>query len=198
MLIPYRLRSDTVFKGLSQNTLLVTVCKKASAFVPEKVWHHGSRGIQVFSTMYRTGSPTILYSQKALKAFVENDSRDAVFTWPCTSSLDGSSTVPFSMERVAASYAIWQMTSEIEQSIAICLMTQGDEVLESSMIKVAVRKKRKLGGDEERTQDRSTRLQAIPLKFVSNFIDVKPVCTTGRVASDDLIQQMEGLDFNVA
>ncbi|KAI3633538.1 hypothetical protein MIR68_008485 [Amoeboaphelidium protococcarum] len=107
-------RSDTVFKGLSQNTLLTTECKKASAFVLEKLWHHGSRGIQVFSTVQRTGSPTILYSQRALKAFVENDSRDAVLTWPCSSSLDGSSTVPFSMERVAASYTIRQMTSEIK------------------------------------------------------------------------------------
>ncbi|KAI3644332.1 hypothetical protein MP228_010496 [Amoeboaphelidium protococcarum] len=85
---------------------------------------------------------------RALKAFVENDSRDAVFTWPCTSDQGGSSTVPFSMERVAASYTILQMTGEIKQSIAICLMTQGDDVLESSLMKVA--------GEQQRTPSNVT------------------------------------------
>ncbi|KAI3630085.1 hypothetical protein MIR68_011520 [Amoeboaphelidium protococcarum] len=60
-----------------------------------------------------------------------------------------------------------------------------------------VGKKRKLGDDEERKQARSAKLRAIAPKFISDFVDGQPVYTTVRVASEELIRQMEALDIEV-
>ncbi|KAI3635361.1 hypothetical protein MIR68_006927 [Amoeboaphelidium protococcarum] len=209
-------RSDTIFQDRSQNFILATECKKASAFAADKLWHHGSRGIQTFSTMYRTGCPTILFSQKAFKLFVENESRNAVLTWPVSSDQDTTGSVPFSLDMVAASYSVEYMSSNIKKVIAICLMASVSDGLDSTLKKAAAEKmtpvknsvftskdaqtgeqggkKRKLGGDKEWKLVRSARLRAVTPKFISGFVDELPVYTTIRVGSDDLIQQMAALD----
>ncbi|KAI3643694.1 hypothetical protein MP228_009858 [Amoeboaphelidium protococcarum] len=207
-------RSDTIFQDRSQNFILATECKKASAFVADKLWHHGSRGIQTFSTMYRSGCPTILFSQKAFKLFVENESRNAVLTWPVSSGQDTTCSVPFSLDMVATSYSVEYMSSNIKNVIAICLMASGADGLDSTLKKAGaeqmtpvknsvftsndaqtgeqVGKKRKLGGDEEWKLVRSARLRAVTPKFISGLVDEQPVYTTVRVASDDLIQKDGG------
>ncbi|KAI3640877.1 hypothetical protein MIR68_001755 [Amoeboaphelidium protococcarum] len=106
-------RSDTVFKGWSGNSLLATECKNASAFPTDKLWHHGSRGIQTISTMYRSGCPTILYSQKAFKVFVESESRDAIYTWPFGDSVSADNRESYSRQKVAHFYSVQQITSVI-------------------------------------------------------------------------------------
>ncbi|KAI3640843.1 hypothetical protein MIR68_001721 [Amoeboaphelidium protococcarum] len=120
-------QSDTIFKGFSGNPLLATKAKRAAAFPVSKLWHHGSRGIQTLCTLYRTGCPTILCSQKCFKVFVENDSRDAIFTWPFDSGNSNQNDEPYSRERVARSYTLQVMTSVIMQVITICLLACGED-----------------------------------------------------------------------
>ncbi|KAI3638399.1 hypothetical protein MIR68_003528 [Amoeboaphelidium protococcarum] len=131
-------QSDTIFKGLSGNPLLATEAKRAAAFPVSKLWHHGSRGIQTLCTLYRTGCPTILYSQKCFKVFVENDSRDAIFAWPFDSGNSNQNDEPYSRERVARSYTLQVMTSVIMQVITICLLACGEDDLISSSNPMAV------------------------------------------------------------
>ncbi|KAI3639761.1 hypothetical protein MIR68_002075 [Amoeboaphelidium protococcarum] len=131
-------QSDTTFKGFSGNPLLATEAKRAAAFPVSKLWHHGSRGIQTLCTLYRTGCPTILYSQKCFKVFVENDSRDAIFAWPFDSGNSNQNDEPYSRERVARSYTLQVMTSVIMQVITICLLACGEDDLISSLNPMAV------------------------------------------------------------
>ncbi|KAI3646211.1 hypothetical protein MP228_009139 [Amoeboaphelidium protococcarum] len=196
-------RSDTIFQDRSQNFILATECKKASAFVADKLWHHGSRGIQTLSTMYRTGCPTILFSQKAFKLFVENESRNSVFSWPVSSGQDTTGSVPFSLDMVAASYSVDVfdgLDSTLRKAGAEQMTPVKNSVFTSKDAQTGeqVGKKRKLGGDEEWKLVRSARLRAVTPKFISGFADELPVYTTIRVGSDDLIQQMAALDVETA
>ncbi|KAI3640833.1 hypothetical protein MIR68_001711 [Amoeboaphelidium protococcarum] len=208
-------RSDTVFRSLSGNALLATECKKASAFPTDKPWHHGSRGIQMISTMYRAGCPTFLYSQQAFKVFVENDAREAIHTWPFGSSDSADNRKPYSREMVAHSYCIQQMTSVILSVISICLLACGDDDRDVSMeddlsqTKTPLKSyefqstgistgkqignKRKRDGEDDQIVARSQKLQLIQPQFVSGFNDKEPVYTRVRIMPDDEVRALEQL-----
>ncbi|KAI3646059.1 hypothetical protein MP228_008987 [Amoeboaphelidium protococcarum] len=208
-------RLDSVFNGWSGNSLLATECKRASAFLPDKMWHHGSRGVQTLSTLFVTGCPTILYSQKAFKIFVENDSRDAVYTWT-TSCFNESSdnSVPYSREMIASSYGIENMTSVILQVISMCLLACGRDDLDSSVVEAEelktpaktslakssevlsgqqVGKTIREGRSDAIKYARSQKLKPMQPRFMSGFVNGTPSYTTVRIAPDDLVKKIETL-----
>ncbi|KAI3639782.1 hypothetical protein MIR68_002096 [Amoeboaphelidium protococcarum] len=201
-----RAQSDTIFKGLSGNPLLATEAQRATAFPVSKLWHHGSRGIQTLCTLYRTGCPTILYSQKCFKVFVENDSRDTVFTWPFDSGNSNQNKEPYSRERVARSYTLQVMTSVIMQVITICLLACGEDDLISYLNPVAVEatplksiqasssdaftcekeqgRKRKREEVSSKKQARSGSLRNRISQYISGYIDGQPIYTKVRVMEE--------------
>ncbi|KAI3632188.1 hypothetical protein MIR68_010024 [Amoeboaphelidium protococcarum] len=208
-------RSDTLFRGWSGNALLATECKKASAFPTDKPWHHGSRGIQMISTMYRAGCPTILYSQQAFKVFVENDAREAIHTWPFGSSDSADDREPYSKEMVARSYCIEQMTGVILSVISICLLACGDDdrdvSLEDDLSQTKtplksyefqstgistgkqIGNKRKRDGEDDQKVARSQKLQLIQPKFLSGFINIAPMYSRVRIMPEDEVRDLEQL-----
>ncbi|KAI3630170.1 hypothetical protein MIR68_011605 [Amoeboaphelidium protococcarum] len=213
-------RSNTIFKGWSGNALLATECKKASAFPVDKLWHHGSRGIQTISTMYRSGCPTILYSQKAFKVFVDNESRDAIHTWPFGDSDSADNREPYSRQMVAHSYSVQQMTSVILSVISICLLACGDDDRDSSLEddlglmqtpsksfeyqsnvvstgKQVGNKRKRDGMDDDKKVSRAQKLSLTQPKFASGFDDGVPVYTYVRVMPDDRVSVLEQLFIDV-
>ncbi|KAI3643818.1 hypothetical protein MP228_009982 [Amoeboaphelidium protococcarum] len=208
-------QSDTIFKGLSGNPLLATETKRATAFPISKLWHHGSRGIQTLCSLYRTGCPTILYSQKCFKVFVENDSRDAILTWPFNSGNVNQSDQPYSRERAARSYSLQVMTSVIMQVITICLLAGGEDDEVSSLMPVAVEatplkniqapitgaftlekeqgRKRKREDDAlSKKQGRSGSLRNIVPQYISGYRDDgQPIYTKIRVMNESQLEELE-------
>ncbi|KAI3641203.1 hypothetical protein MIR68_000757 [Amoeboaphelidium protococcarum] len=209
-------RLDSVFNGWSGNSLLATECKRASAFLPDKMWHHGSRGVQTLSTLFVTGCPTILYSQKAFKIFLENDSRDTIYTWT-TSCFNESSdnSVPYSREMIASSYGIENMTSVILQVISMCLLACGRDDLDSSVVEAEelmtteessfakcsdvllsgqqVGKASAEGRSGAQKVARSQILKIIQPQFMSGFVNGTPSYIAVRIAPDDLVNKIETL-----
>ncbi|KAI3630372.1 hypothetical protein MIR68_011807 [Amoeboaphelidium protococcarum] len=208
-------QSDTIFKGLSGNPLLATEAKRAAAFPVSKLWHHGSRGIQTLCTLYRTGCPTIIYSQKCFKVFVENHSRDAIFTWPFVSGNSYQNDEPYSRDRVARSYTLQVMTSVIMHVITICLLACGEDDLISSLDPVAVEatpsksiqasstdaftcekeqgRKRKREDASSKKQARPGSLRKIIPQYVSRYIDGQPIYTKVRVMDELQVEELERL-----
>jgi hypothetical protein len=52
------------------------------------MWYQSSRGIQVLAALYAYNCPTILFTQKEGKLFVENNDQNSVFTFPCNDDAD--------------------------------------------------------------------------------------------------------------
>ncbi|KAI3649373.1 hypothetical protein MP228_005772, partial [Amoeboaphelidium protococcarum] len=129
-------------------------------------------------------------SQKAFKIFVENDSRDAVYTWT-TSCFNESSdnSVPYSREMIASSYGIENMTSVILQVISMCLLACGRDDLDSSVVEAEELKtpaKTSLAKSSEVLSGQQPR-------FMSGFVNGTPSYTTVRIAPDDLVKKIETL-----
>jgi hypothetical protein len=65
-----------------KETILATEIKKRKAFDGESLWHHDSRGAQIFCAVYAFNAPTLLVSPKQYKLFIENKDRTEVLTFP--------------------------------------------------------------------------------------------------------------------
>ncbi|KAI3633894.1 hypothetical protein MIR68_008068 [Amoeboaphelidium protococcarum] len=154
-------------------------------------------------------------SQKCFKVFVENDSRDAIFTWPFVSGNSYQNDEPYSRDRVARSYTLQVMTSVIMQVITICLLACGEDDLISSLNPMAVEATplksiqasstdaftcEKEQGRKRKREDASSKKQArsgsvrkrIP-QFISGYIDGQPIYTKVRVMDELQVEELERL-----
>ncbi|KAJ3250764.1 hypothetical protein HK103_003178 [Boothiomyces macroporosus] len=112
----YDVRSRTSFHVKNANgcNLLAAVTETQEAFPVSVPWYYQSRGIQTLCALYSLGCPTILYSQKYFKVFMENSDRNAIYTFPYNDEMCYSKHV--------RSTLVQPMGRSLLKAIVICLL----------------------------------------------------------------------------
>ncbi len=195
----YDLRSttDPHFHNLCGQNLIACAAKTHLTFAPGEMWYHGSRGIQVLSAMYAFNCPTFLFTQKQWKLFVENDARDAVYTFPYDDDSDHTPRVNSSL--------VHPMGTTFLKAIVICLLSERvslEESMEaitleeSTQVKEAPKKtiiKPKYFDTPDKPKRQSARLLGRPNpSYVSGYDDQgRPMYTLVRVVPPEVVARIE-------
>ena len=77
-----RSRTDPNFITMHGDHVIASEIKTLKSFPSDGLWYHDARGIQVLSTLYAFNCPVFLMNQKHWKLFIENDARNAIYTYP--------------------------------------------------------------------------------------------------------------------
>jgi hypothetical protein len=195
-----RSRTDAYFQNEVGIPLLATEVKTNRTFPEREMWYHGSRGVEVLSAMYAYHCPTMIVTQKQFKVFVENAERNAIFTYPYDTNQEHTNHVNASL--------LQPVGTTMLNVIAICMLSQprslvvhpfgagGD--LQTPPQKVIKKKHWETLGKPLRMSPRlaamGTKATSAPRrtpKFISGYLEGKPVYTEVRVVSDESVQTIE-------
>ena len=198
-----RSKTDPHFLNSDGLNLIASEAKTHITFSTGEMWYHNSRGIQVLSALYAFNSPTLLFTQKQWKLFVENPDRDSILTFPYGDNVEHSPHVNSSL--------VHPMGTTFLKVIAICLLskrempvefTQATSIEESYQIAETPLKstiKPKYFDTIEKPQRKSERLKKsndershrkVP-SFISGYMDGAPIYKNIRIASEQVVAAIE-------
>jgi hypothetical protein len=199
----YDIRSqcDPFFTNAQKIPLLASEVKTHRTFGEGDMWYHSSRGIQVLSALYTFNCPTFLLTQKQWKLFVENDERDAVFTFPYN---DEASFTPH-----VNSSLVHPIGKIFLKAIVICILSERPSLvqpLKEISLAVPTRidtpKKGEIIRESNFTTDKKPQKQSEQIQsssgtgmrqpsFVSGYIDGQPIYSTIRVLPEEDVSRIE-------
>ena len=197
-----RSRCDPYFLNEDGTCLIASEVKTALTFRERAMWYHKTRGVQVLSALYALNAPTFLLTQKQWKLFVENKHRNSIITFPYNSECEYSAHVKSSLAQ--------PMGTTFLKAIVICLLSkrgyvESDEGI-STKDSVPLMQtpehqiiKQNLFETPQKPARLSDRLQKSygsshgrkTPKFISGYVDGKPVYSVVRVLSPELVARIE-------
>ena len=198
-----RSRTDPYFKRADGVNLIASEVKTNNTFASDAMWYHDCRGIQVLTALYSFNCPTFLLNQKQWKLFVENEARNAIFTYPYnegyTSHVNSSLVNP--------------MGSEFIKAIVICLLSKRlstavedskNKAAQSSTATVTPQKKiikpKFFDTPNNKPQPKRSRASNSKSKensgkkapcFISGYSDGQPIYSIVRVVPDTVVAEIE-------
>jgi hypothetical protein len=173
-----RSRTDPYFTRADGVNLIASEVKTNNTFAGDAMWYHDCRGIQVLTALYSFNCPTFLLNQKQWKLFVENEARNAIFTYPYnegyTSHVNSSLMNP--------------MGSEFIKAIVICLLSKrfSVEVVDSDSENKAATNT----VTPQNSKSRENSEKRVPC-FISGYSDGRPIYSTVRVVPDRVVAEIE-------
>ena len=198
-----RSKTDPHFLNTSGLNLIASEAKTHRTFGLGEMWYHGSRGTQVLSALYAFNCPTLLFTQRQWKLFVENRDRNAILTFPYDDDHEHTPHVNSSL--------VQPMGTTFLKAIVICLLSRrvtleesmkAFNLKEASQVKETPRKtiiKPKYFDTPDNPKRQSARLQKgtklelgrkIP-SFVSGYAEGQPIYTMIRVVPQELVAGIE-------
>ena len=198
-----RSKTDPHFLNTGGLNLIASEAKTHRTFALGEMWYHGSKGIQVLSALYAFSCPTLLFTQRQWKLFVENSDRNAILTFPYDDNDNHTPHVNSSL--------VQPMGTTFLKAIVICLLSRrvslegsmkAVTLEESSQVKETPKKtiiKPKHFDTPDKPKRQSARLQKgtrlqsgkkIP-SFVSGYAEGQPIYTMIRVVPQELVAVIE-------
>ena len=198
-----RSKTDPHFLNTSGLNLIASEAKTHRTFGLGEMWYHGSRGIQVLSALYAFNCPTLLFTQRQWKLFVENSDRNAILTFPYDDNHEHTPHVNSSL--------VQPMGTTFLKAIVICLLSRRVSLEESmkavnleeaSQVKETPRKtiiKPKYFDTPDKPKRQSARFQKasnlefgkkIP-SFVSGYVEGQPIYSLVRVVPKEIVAGIE-------
>ena len=119
----FRSKVDTYFVDSEAGVCrLATEAKNEKTWPANSLWYRKSRGVQVLSAMYHFNCPTILYTSKQWKMFMESLDRKKINTLPFNR---------FGTDIISKSSAVGEVGPDLVAVIVICLFlsTKASSVL---------------------------------------------------------------------
>jgi hypothetical protein len=187
-----RSETDVCFYTQDENEIvLATEMKAHKAFSGgASLWHHDSRGVEMFCALYGYNAPTVLLTQKNYKLVVENRARTRILTYPYESDTNKTSYV--------RSLATSTVDLDLLRIIVICLLS-GEPSASQQEKQIDSKKPYNEDGIEEPLFDRDEAADEIVPSYFSGYDENgNAIRRLIRVTGSKQLKEIEEQDIAIA